>query len=99
MQLKSCESLAAASGTDAVASILSCAIAAERNLAGIPPSALILMYHDDEGDLVTVTRSDELMEAVRRAGDGPHYASPPPRREGRIAWAPHHRLLRRERAH
>ena len=67
MQLKSCESLAAASGTDAVASILSCAIAAERNLAGIPPSALILMYHDDEGDLVTVTRSDELMEAVRVA--------------------------------
>ena len=62
-----CESLAAASGTDAVASILSCAIAAERNLAGIPPSALILMYHDDEGDLVTVTRSDELMEAVRVA--------------------------------
>ena len=53
--------------SDAVGALVRCAIAAEPGLAGVDPSSLTLMYRDDEGDLVTVTRGAELTEAVRVA--------------------------------
>jgi hypothetical protein len=53
--------------SDAVGALVRCAIAAEPGLAGVDPSTLTLMYRDDEGDLVTVTRGAELTEAVRVA--------------------------------